>query len=113
MTAHHELFVTYFNWLSNQIHAVAREKGFWDRERNVPEMLMLVVTEIAEAVEGLRHGNPPDDKIPAFSAMEAEIADAVIRIMDLAPGLNLRLAEAIVAKLEFNRTRPRLHGKAF
>lgn len=106
-------FMDYFEAMCDEVHAVAREKGFWDKDRNVPEMIMLVVTELAELVEGLRHGNPPDDKIPGFSAAEAEAADAIIRLMDLAPALGWRLAEAIVAKIAFNKTRQRLHGKAF
>jgi hypothetical protein len=35
-------------------HGVAKEKGFWDEERNVPEMLMLIVSALAEALEALR-----------------------------------------------------------
>src|SRR4051812_19887045 len=38
--------------------------------RNDSEMLMLTVTELAEAVEGLRHGNPASDHIPEFSFAE-------------------------------------------
>lgn len=74
--------------------------------------IALMHTELSEAVEALRHGNPPDDKIPAFSGVEAELADAVIRIMDFAGGRDLRLGEAIVHKLLYNRTRLR-HGKQF
>ena len=75
-------------WISTAAdsHHNAKSKGFWEPgvERNDSEMIMLVVTELAEAVEGLRHGNPPDDKVPEFSAAEAEFADAIIRMMDQA-----------------------------
>jgi NTP pyrophosphatase (non-canonical NTP hydrolase) len=72
--------------------------------------LALIMREASEALEGVRAGNPPDSHIPEFSSEEAELADAVIRIMNLANSDGLRLAEAIVAKQEYNRTRPFKHG---
>ncbi|KKL73104.1 hypothetical protein LCGC14_2078290, partial [marine sediment metagenome] len=70
-------------------------------------------SELSEALEAIRHGNPPDDKIPEFNGYEAELADCVIRIMDVAIARNLRVAEAIVAKMAFNEGRPYKHGKEF
>lgn len=126
-------FIDAWNDTADEIHQTCRDKGFWDdRERVevvlpekkykyldpkrswqfvINEALMLVVTEISEAVEAVRHGNPPDDKVPQFSGLEAELADAVIRIMDLAAGYDLDVAGAIVAKAEYNKGRERLHGK--
>lgn len=71
---------------------------------NVPEKLMLIVSEVAEAMEGFRKGLK-DDKLPARDMLEVELADAVIRIFDLAGGLNYDLGPAIAEKLEYNRTR--------
>jgi len=51
--------------------------------------------------------------VPTFSGAEAELADVVIRIMDLAEGRGWRVAEAIVAKMSYNEGRERLHGKEF
>lgn len=99
-----------------EVHAWARRKGFWDDgvpNRNKSEMLMLMVTELAETCEGLRHGNPCDDKIPEFTAEEAELADCVIRIMDYSAAFDLRLGEAITAKMAYNDGRPYKHGKRF
>lgn len=67
-------------------------------------------SELSEALEALRHGNKPDDHIPEFSGVEAELADVVIRILDYAEARGLRLAEAIEAKILYNSTRPRRHG---
>jgi NTP pyrophosphatase (non-canonical NTP hydrolase) len=76
--------------------------------------LALVTGEISEALEGIRKGNKPDSHIPEFTSEEAELADAVIRIMNYATDCGARLAEAIVAKNEYNRNRPFKHGgKAF
>ena len=44
----------------------------------ITEKTMLVVTELSEMVEGIRMGNPPSPHIPEFSAMEEEMADAII-----------------------------------
>jgi NTP pyrophosphatase (non-canonical NTP hydrolase) len=76
--------------------------------------LALIAGELSEALEGMRKGNNPDNHIPDFTSEEAELADAVIRIMNYASDCRVRLAEAIVAKNEYNRNRPFRHGgKAF
>ena len=67
--------------------------------------LALSIGEISEALEAVRKTKGADDHIPAFSAEEAELADVVIRLMNYAHDRKLRLAEAIVAKNEYNRTR--------
>lgn len=72
--------------------------------RNVGEMLMLVVTEISEAMEGHRK-SLPDDHLPEFSMLTVELADAIIRILDLAGGLNLPIGEALYRKVLYNAQR--------
>lgn len=99
--------------IAQDVHATAKEKGFWDSERNVPEMLALIHSEISEALEALRSGNPPDRDVPEFTNFEVELADAIVRIMDMSKGLNLDVAGALEAKIKFNRTRERLNGKTF
>lgn len=73
-------------------------------QRNIGEMLMLTVSELAEAMEGHRK-SLMDDKLPHRSMLEVELADAVIRIMDMAEGLGLDLAGAWREKLEYNAKR--------
>lgn len=72
--------------------------------RNVGELLCLVHSEISEAMEGHRKGLM-DDKLPHRPMIEVELADAVIRILDIAGGLGLDLGGAVAEKLEYNRNR--------
>ena len=73
-------------------------------ERNKGEQQMLIVSEIAEAMEGTRK-DLPDDHLPHRSMEEVEMADAVIRIMDYCAGHGLDLDGALREKLEYNKTR--------
>ena len=72
--------------------------------------IALVMSELGEAIDGIRKGNGPDSHIPAFTCAEAEYADAIIRLMNLATSDKCRLAEALVAKQNYNRNRPYRHG---
>ncbi len=73
--------------------------------RDVLNLLMLVVTEVAEAAEGVRK-NLMDDKLPHRTMFEVELADVLIRIFDIAGAHNLDLAGAAYEKLNFNAVRP-------
>lgn len=70
----------------------------------VAEKLVLIHSEISEAMEGARK-NLMDDKLPHRKMIEVELADAMIRILDLAGALQLDLAGAIQEKLAYNLTR--------
>lgn len=102
-------------------HGQAKEHGWWTNLQtgedltstgyprvkpsfNVAEKLMLIVSEVAEAMEGDRK-TLSDDKLPHRSMLEVELADAVIRVFDLAGGMGLDVAGAIAEKLAYNANR--------
>lgn len=87
---------------------------------NFAEKLCLIHSEISEAMEGHRK-NLMDDKLPHRKMAEVELADAVIRIFDLAGAAGFDLGGAMAEKLQYNAARAdhkienrvKDHGKKF
>ncbi len=101
--------------LQQQCHDAAVASGWWinpktgqdprDNPLCFSNKLMLIVSEVAEAMEGDRK-SLMDDKLPHRPMREVELADAVIRIFDLAGAFGLDISGALVDKLNFNQVRP-------
>lgn len=104
--------------IAKEIHQNARERGWWpegpDNVNNIPEKLALVHSEISEALEEYRN-----HKLSAGIYMDhstkpegfgIELADAVIRIFDLAEYLQIDIQECIEIKMDYNKSRPLRHG---
>ena len=96
--------------LQREIHRTAVEHGWWDQQRPVGEVLMLAVTELAEAMEAYRDGNPASEVIDGFSKVEEELADTIIRLLDFAGGMGYDIEGALRTKMAYNETRPYRHG---
>jgi NTP pyrophosphatase (non-canonical NTP hydrolase) len=129
--------------LIKKAHEMAKEKGFWETERNVSELLMLIVSELAEALEALRKDHYADNGVVkdllqdlelnktdeefvikalefkvkfdegVKSSFEDEIADVAIRLFDLCGGLGIDLQKHIELKMMYNSMRGYKHGKKF
>lgn len=97
-------FKQHVNELVNYCYNQSKNAGWHDGNREIGTMLMLIVSEIAEAMEGDRK-DLMDDHLPNRKMIEVELADAVIRISDLAGKLNLDLGGAIEEKLQYNLNR--------
>ncbi len=92
------------NELAVEIHQNNVDAGWWDNPREKGTLLMLVVSEIAEAMEGERK-DLMDDHLPHRKMAEVELADAVIRILDYAGAFGYDVEGAIAEKLEYNKQR--------
>ena len=91
------------NRLAAEAHSIAVAKGWWDGNRPPLEICALIHSEVSEAVEEFRKGNPKDAMV--------ELADAVIRILDFAGNFQeYDFGAILVNKMQVNRTREHRHG---
>lgn len=80
---------------------IATEES-WEDERHIPTLLCLIHSEISECLEGFRQGDREN--------VAEELADALIRILDLAGGLGIDIDDEVQVKLTVNRARGHKHG---
>jgi NTP pyrophosphatase (non-canonical NTP hydrolase) len=119
------------NDLVSQAYSTAKEHGFWDMENSIIQKMQddknytleevnavqrafrvqriaLIITELAEAIEAIRHDN--------IENFQEEMGDTLIQLGDNFGGDNLlrgSIEEAIKKKMQYNKTRPYMHGKKF
>jgi NTP pyrophosphatase (non-canonical NTP hydrolase) len=101
-----------FKGLQRTAHLIACDKGWWDDPRTKLECIALMHSELSEAVEEIRKDKPEfymEEEKP--EGWGVELADCVIRIMDLCEYHNVNLEFLISAKMRYNETRPYKHGK--
>jgi len=105
------------NELIKEAHENAVKHGFWNcynslrnsdeetKQAFESQFLMLIVSEVAEAQDGLRKGD--------IDNFKEELADVAIRLADLCGGLGIDLETEIIKKMKQNKSRPYKHGKKF
>lgn len=98
------------NSVARKVHALARQKGWWDNPRDFGELIALMHSKLSESLEAYRSGSR-DDKLRHRPGDVVELADAVIRIMDCMIGyFDEQIGDVIAEKHAFNMTRPHRHG---
>jgi NTP pyrophosphatase (non-canonical NTP hydrolase) len=119
--------------LGLKIHENNKSKGFYDSEKNIGEMLCLIHSEVSEALESDRKDKHAD--LSAFNnrederqtdiefqvdfqelikdTFEDEMADIVIRVLDLCAFKGIDIENHIKLKMQYNSIRPHKHGKKY
>ena len=119
------------NEWAREIHENAVNHGWWETDRELPEILMLIVSELSEALEEYRKGDMMDGRISRMhyysgggyvanvptvcckkpEGIAVEVIDALIRILDWCGKEGVDVEALVKEKHEYNKTRPYKHGK--
>ena len=121
--------MAHLNDMAKEIYLGNVSRGFWEKKREIGTLLMLVTSELSEALEAdrkdhhcvadLRNCFPDSGFDKEFfeknvkDTFEDEIADAIIRLLDLCGHMNINIDDHIKAKLHYNATRGYKHGKRY
>ena len=101
--------------LQREAHNNAVYHGFWENGMDVGTAITLMHSELSEALEEERAGNPEtyEGEYGKPEGALTELADCVIRIADYCGARGWDLEAAIIQKMAYNKTRPYKHGKKF
>ena len=104
-----------FDDLAEELHTIAKSKGFWPEEIDdifIAKQCMMIVSEVTELMEAIRKDKGEEE-------ITMETADILIRTFDLYAGLvangytTISLDYALQEKVNINKDRPEKHGVRF
>ena len=102
------------NEMVSDVHQNAIKHGWWEEVRSFGELIALCHSELSEALEDLRNGKEItavwQDEKGKPCGIPTELADVVIRVMDICGYYDIDLEHVLKEKHDYNITRPYKHG---